>query len=55
MITDRELVEQMMARREQDGRFSRLVVSIVTSPQFRHQRGEDRDTSDAGAQQENKD
>ncbi|MCZ6698582.1 MAG: DUF1592 domain-containing protein [Planctomycetota bacterium] len=37
---DRPLIEGMMDDTEEDGRFSKLVVRIVMSPQFRNQRSE---------------
>ena len=39
LLTDRRLIDGMMGDLETDGRLSDLVVRIVTSSQFRHQRG----------------
>lgn len=41
IASDRVLIEKMMAEIDKDGRFSNLIVQIVTSPQFRHQQGRD--------------
>ena len=41
LASDRPLLEEMKADLDGDGRFSRLVVRIVTSRQFRHRRGGD--------------
>ena len=41
LLSDRVLIDQMMADLSNDGRFSDLIVRIVSSPQFRHQRGHD--------------
>lgn len=41
IASDRVLLKKMMAEIDKDGRFSNLIVTIVTSPQFRHQRGRD--------------
>ena len=38
IASDRPLIEQMMADLDDDDRFSRLIVRIVRSPQFRQQR-----------------
>lgn len=38
IASDRPLIEKMLGDLENDGRFSKLVVRIVTSRQFRHQR-----------------
>ena len=38
IASDRPLIEQMMSSIEVDSRFANLVVQVVTSPQFQHQR-----------------
>jgi hypothetical protein len=38
IASDRVLIDEMLADLEKDGRFSNLVVRIVTSRQFRHRR-----------------
>ena len=39
LISDRPLIEQMVASISEDNLFSNLVVQVVTSPQFLNQRG----------------
>ncbi|MBT4867583.1 MAG: DUF1592 domain-containing protein [Planctomycetaceae bacterium] len=39
LLTDRPLIEQMLAGLETEGRLSDLIIKIVTGKQFRHQRG----------------
>jgi hypothetical protein len=43
LVTDRPLLEQMTASASSEHHFSNLVVQIVTSPQFRDQRGRNTD------------
>jgi hypothetical protein len=43
LVTDRPLLEQMTASASSEHHFSNLVVQIVTSPQFRNQRGRNTD------------
>jgi hypothetical protein len=38
MVSDRPLLDQMVASLKKDSRFSTLVTQIVRSPQFRFQR-----------------
>jgi len=40
LLTDRPLIEQMLAGLETEDRLSELIVKIVMSKQFRHRRGE---------------
>ena len=49
LISDRPLLDQMVASVVSDSRFSNLVEQVVTSTQFRNQRGRDADSRDAGA------
>lgn len=39
LVSDRPLIEQMTASMSSDDRFSNLIVQIITSTQFRNQRG----------------
>jgi len=48
IASDRPLIKRMMADLEADGRFSKLVLRIVTSRQFRHQRGREPEASATG-------
>lgn len=44
LVSDRPLLEQMAAGVKSDDRFSNLILQIVTSRQFRNQRGRDSDS-----------
>ena len=41
LASDRPLIDNMLTGLQTDGQFSKLIVSVVTSRQFRHQRGRD--------------
>lgn len=47
IISDRPLINQMVAGIRKDDRFSNLVVQVVTSPQFLNQRGRSMDADTA--------
>ena len=40
ILSDRLLIDKMVKSLDDDKRFSNLVAQVVTSPQFRHKRGQ---------------
>jgi len=43
MVSDRPLLDQMVASLKKDNRFSALITRIVSSPQFRFQRRQEQE------------
>jgi hypothetical protein len=55
LLSDRLLIDQMMASLQSDRRLSSLVAQVVTSKQFRHQRGRNLEAAATDLQERAKD